>query len=152
MNTRSAILTLISLLAAFALSGGFYVFNLLTSDNLKFKKGDVAHALIIRSGTIRNFPTFDRVSDDVRFTYRARDGTAPEEIVMTYDSSLSIDDLLHKLKAHCESQNYDEVPEDKFLLRSQLACDAPDYRIEINMQLPRYDATRVTVTFLDNRV
>lgn len=49
MNTSRTRLTLISLLAALALSGGFYVFNFLTSDNLKFKKGDFAYAVIARS-------------------------------------------------------------------------------------------------------
>ena len=70
---------------------------------------------------------------------------------MSYDSSEPIDALIAEYTDYCAQQDYAEVPEDQFLLRSRLACDASDYRIEIDMQLPRYDATRVTVTFLGNQ-
>lgn len=152
MNTRSIKLALASLFAALAIGSVYYVFNLLTSDNLKFRKGDFAYMLIVRSNVIHDFPTFDVIKEGVSFVYSARDGTAPEEIIMSYDSAASIDDLLQKYRAHCADQNYSEVPEEDFLMHSRLACDAPDYRIEIDFQLPRYDATRVTVSFLGTQV
>ena len=152
MNSKSLRLALFSLFAALVIGSGFYVFSLVTSDNLKFQKGDFAHTLIVRSDTIRNFPIINPFDDDIYFTYSARDGTAPEQITMSYDSLASVDELPEKFAAFCKEQNYAAVPQSDYLLRSILACDAPDYRIEIELYLPRHNATRVTVSFLGRSV
>jgi len=144
-------LAVMAMLVIAVTGGGVYIFNLVMSDNLNFRQGDFAHAIVVRSKTIRTFPNFDVIRDGVHFTYSAGDGTAPEQITIRYDSSESVDDLTQKYQAYCEGKGYPIIPEDKHLLRSRLACDAPDYRIEIDFQLPRYDATSVNVVFLEQR-
>lgn len=141
-------LVALMLLAVAALAAGFYVLRLVLSDDLAFRQGDLAYA-IVTSETIRAFPRFSAIGDDVDFRYSARDGTAPAEIEMTYHSPDSVDDLLRKYSAYCELQEYAAVPEDEHFLPSRLACDAADHRIEVDFRVPGPDATLVSVTFLE---
>jgi len=146
---RISVVAFLALVVAVT-GGGLYVLNLVLSDNLAFRQGDFAY-IIVTTKTVRDFPRFAVIGEKVYFKYSARDGTAPGQIVMTYDSTDTVEDLERKHRAYCQRQDYPEISEDKRLLPSRLACDAFDYRIEIDFRLPRYNATSVRVVFLERR-
>ena len=144
---RVWLVALLTLLVA-ATGVGVYVLSIVLSDNLAFRQGSFAYAIVATSDTVRDFPRFVAAGQAVDFTYSPRDGTAPGEIVMTYTSEDAVDDLERKHRQHCERQGYEAVAEDGHLLPSRLACDAQDYRSEVDLQ-PRGSATSVTVVFLE---
>lgn len=138
------------MLAVAVIGGGLYVLNLVLNDNLAFRQGDFAYT-IVTTKTVREFPRFAVIEERVYFTYSARDGTAPGQIVMTYDSTDSVKELERKHRAYCRREDYPDISKDKRLLPSHLACDASDYRIEVDFQVPRNNATSVRVVFLERR-
>ena len=139
-----AFLTLIAVLIGI----GFYVLNVALSDHLTFQQSDVAYSIVVTSKTVREFPQFTAAGQTVDFTYSARDGTAPGQIIMIYSSSNSVEDLDRKHRVYCERQGYSIVPENEHLLSSRLGCDSSDYRIEVDFQ-QRNNAILVTVNFLE---
>lgn len=150
MSARALRTTFIAILALIVTSigAGVYVLSVVTSDYLTFRQHHIAYFIVTMSSTIRNFPKFSVIGDEVRFTYSAREGVAPEHITMNYDSSETFENLLQKHQAHCADRGYRIIPEKEFLTQSRLACDAPDYRIEIDIDLPRHNATPVTINFM----
>lgn len=141
-------LVVLSALTVIAIGGGLYVLNVVFSDNLTFEQGDPAYIFVVTSKTVREFPRFTAAGQTAKFTYSARDGTAPEQIIMTYSSKDTVEDLDREHRTYCERQGYVRVPGDSLILASRLGCDASDYRIEINF-VQRKNATLVTVVFLE---
>ena len=135
-------------LTVVAIGGGIYVLGVALSDHLTFGRNDAAYFIVVTSETVRDFPRFATVGQDVEFTYSARDGTAPGQIVMTYSSKDTVEDLDRKYQGHCTRQGYGRVPKDGYFLASRLGCDASDYRIEVDFQR-RANVTLVTVVFLE---
>ena len=126
--------------------GGIYVLSIVLSDHVAFRQGGPAYAIIVTSKTVHDFPRFTAAGRDADFTYSARDGTAPGQITMTYSSKDVVNALDRKYRTYCQRQGYASVPESERLLPSRLGCDAPDYRIQIDLQ-PRGTTTLVTVVF-----
>ena len=108
-------------------AGGLYLFSLVTSDNLEFRDGGLTYAIIVNSRTVSEWPR----GEPARFTYSARDGTAPAVILLSYRSQDSVSDLMQKIRDHCRAEGFAWVPEDRFLPNTVMACDAEDYRIEV---------------------
>lgn len=131
-----------------AIGGGIYVLNVAFADHLTFRLNDAAYFIVVTSKTVGDFPRFTPVGQVVEFTYSARDGTAPGQIIMTYSSKSAMEDLERKYQGFCAGQSYAKVPEDRRFLASRLGCDASDYRIEVAFQR-RNNATLVTVVFLE---
>ena len=136
------------MLTVATIGAGFYVLNVALSDNLSFRPGDVAYYIVATSRTVREFPRFSAAAQAVDFTYSARDGTAPEQISMTYASTAAAEDLDRRHRAYCQVQHYASVPEDDLFLASRLGCEASDYRIEVNLR-PHDQGTLVTVDFVE---
>ena len=130
------------------MSIGFYVLNVALSDHLTFQRSDIAYSIVVTSKTVREFPRFAAARQAVDFTYSARDGTAPGQIIMTYSSISAVEDLDRKYRSYCERQGYARFPEDELFLASRLGCDASDYRIEVDFQR-RNNSILVTVVFLE---
>ena len=135
-------------LAVVTIGGGVYVLGIALSDHVTFRRNDAAYFIVVTRKTVRDFPRFATVGQAVEFTYSARDGTAPGQIIMTYSSHDGLEDLDRKYQGYCGRQGYTRVPKDGHFLASRLACDASDYRIEVNFQ-QRKNATMVTVVFLE---
>jgi len=136
-------------LVVVAIGGGFYVLGIALGDHVTFREGDVAYTIVVTSKTVRNLPRFAAAGQAAAFTYSARDGTAPGQIILTYSSQDAVAELDRKYRDHCTRQGYDGVLENRlFLEKSRLGCDAFDYRIEFEFQR-RATATLVTVVFLE---
>jgi len=143
---RAWLIVALALLAV-AVVCGVYVLRLILSDHLIFRENGLAYAIIARSGTVRDFPRFNGDGRADEFTYAAMDGTAPGEIVMRYASNHAIADLEQMHRLHCNRHGFRQVPRDDHIMPSRLACDAPDYRIEIDLQ-QHGDMVSVTVTLV----
>ena len=135
-------------LTVVAIGAGIYVLSIALSDHLTFRRGGPAYAIVVTSGTVRDFPQFGAVKRGAEYTYSARDGTAPGHITMTYASTVGVEDLERRYRDHCARQGYARVPEDRHLLASRLGCDASDYRIEVGFRRQN-GTTLVTVDFLE---
>ncbi len=135
-------------LTVVAIGSGIYVLSVAFSVHLTFQQSDAAYTIVVTSKTVRQFPRFTAAGQAVDFTYSARDGTAPGQIIMTYSSKDAVEDLDRKYQDYCERQGYARVPKDGHFLASRLGCDASDYRIEVDFR-QRNNATLVTVVFLE---
>ena len=124
------------------------VANLVLSDNLEIPDGSLTYAFIVRSDTIRDFPRIGLTDGSARFLYRAHDGTAPSEIQLRHASTETEPQLINAYRMHCHRKGYDPVDKERRLLKSDFACDAPDYRIEIVLRGGEA-RTGVTVFFLE---
>ena len=120
--------TALVLLAGVA--GGLYVFSLVTSDHLEFQDGGLTYAIVVNSRTVSEWPR----DEPARFSYSARDGTAPAVIILSYQSQDSVSDLMQKIRDHCRTNGFAWIPEDWFLPDTVMACDAEDYRIEVALE------------------
>jgi len=144
---RVGLVAIIALIAVL-IGIGFYVLNVVFSDRLNFQQSDIAYSIVVTSRTIRDFPRFTATGGDVDYTYSARDGTAPGQIVMAYHSNSPADDLDRKYRTYCVRRSYSAIPKNELFLDSRLGCDATDYRIEVNFQ-QRKESVSVTVVFLE---
>ena len=141
------ILVCISVLAI--LLFGVWVFaSFVLADDLEFPDGNLMYAVIVRSDTIRNFPRIGLTDGPASFLYRARDGTAPGEIVLRHPSMKTPIQLVDEYLMHCRRKGYDPIIKEQRLLKSDFACDAPDYRIEIVLR-GNETRTDVAVYFLE---
>ena len=150
MAGRALRVTLIAFLTLIVVAFGIgtYVLSVVFSDHITFRQSDAAYMFVVTSKTVRDFPRFTASRQAVGFTYTARDGTAPGQIIMTYSIKDAVEDLDRKHRSYCERQGYSIVPEDQHFLSSRLGCDASDYRIEVDLQ-QRNTATLVTVVFME---
>lgn len=134
--------------AVLAVTVTAYVLRVALSDHYTFRKNDIAYFLVVTSRTIRDFPSFTDADETLKFTYQARDGTAPSQITITYNSNQPAETLRRDYRRHCVDKGYSIVAQDQFLLSSNSGCDAPDYRIETTFQ-KLSAGTVVTVVFLE---
>lgn len=142
------VLAIIGLVLIAAATGTTYTLSVVLSDHVTYHRGDIAYRLTVTSDTVRDFPTFARDVKRVDYTYSARDGTAPEQIELSYDSPIHPDDLLEAHRAHCVRQGFDTAGISGHDLRSVVHCQAGDYDITATVQ-PRGDGeTRVRVSFV----
>jgi hypothetical protein len=149
ISRRITRITLVCIVAAAVLFAGVMaVANLVLSDDLEFSDGGLTYAFIVRSDTIREFPRIDLTEGPASFHYRARDGTAPGEIQLRYASTKTERQLIDDYGMYCHRKGYDPVDKEHRLLKSDFACDAPDYRIEIDFQ-GGAARTGITVFFLE---
>lgn len=131
-----------------ALGGGAYYFSIVLSDGLSFGKGDIAHKILVRSDTVRDFPLVEHAGDKPSFFYTARDGTNPARIDLRYASSATKDRLHQSFASHCRTKAFAVETQGLLLADASLSCDAPDYRIEVIIA-PADNGTSVTVVFLE---
>ena len=116
--------------AVLAVAVTVYVLRVALSDHYTFAKNDIAYFLVVTSPTIRDFPSVTDANETLKFTYQARDGTAPGQITLTYNSHEPLKTLHQNYRRHCADKGYPIIARAQYLLSSDFGCDAPDYRIE----------------------
>jgi hypothetical protein len=142
------VLTVIGLVLIAAATGAVYALSILLSDQVTYRRGDIAYRLTVTSDTIQSFPTFAKDERLIDYTYSARDGTAPEHIELSYASTIHPDELADAHHAHCVRQGFETIDINDRQLASVVRCRAGDYLITAAAQ-PRNDGeTQVRVSFV----
>ena len=147
-RTSRFVLSIAGLAVLAAAGGALYALSIVLSDHLTYHRGDIAYRLTVTSDTVRGFPTFAMDEKLVDYTYSARDGTAPEQIELTYASEIHPDDLAKAHRYHCVRQGFETNGLDDSQTVNIVRCMARDYFITSAIQ-PGDDGTaRVRVSFV----
>ncbi len=130
-----------------ALAGAVYGLTIVMSEQVTFRRGDLAYRLIVTDDAVRQFPTFAAEGRDVEYVYNASRDDSPRRIGLRYVSDVYPDDLARAHLDHCTRRNFKPLPVEQLSADQLLGCDAPDLRMEAGFH-PRDDGMiTVVVTF-----